>query len=291
MASSERSHPLATADRLQSVSRAMAVLDVLAAHPEGQTAKGVAAALGLNLSTAYHLLNSLAAGGYVAREPMTRLFALGPRIPHLHQSFLARGLPAPSTLPFVHALRHATGETVHLCRLFGDDAVSVAMSEAPHAHAPIPGYVGAALPAHLIAAGQALLAWASPQRLQAYLNGPYGRAGNVTPRLDLDQFPSVLQRIREQGYALDNGENTAQMCCLAAPIVLDSTHAEEALVIVTTCDHYAAQGQAILATMLSLAQSAAAARLSCSQAARAKPNELSDSALATASVRAYGLPG
>lgn len=76
----------------------MAVLDVLASHPEGQTAKGVAAALGLNVSTVYHLLNSLAAGGFVARDPMTRLFALGPRIPHLHQSFLARGLPAPTTL-------------------------------------------------------------------------------------------------------------------------------------------------------------------------------------------------
>lgn len=269
----------------------MAVLDVLALHPQGQTAKGVAATLGLTISTVYHLLNSLAAGGYVARDPMTRLFALGPRIPHLHQSFLARGLPTPSSLPFVHALRHATGEHVHLYRLFGDDAVSVAMSESPQAHAPMRGYVGSALPAHLIAAGLALLAWSTPQRLHAYLHGPYGQAGNVTPRLDLEQLPAMLHRIREQGYALDDGDNHPEMCCLAMPIILSDDHAEEALVIVTTSAHFAVQGHAILAAMRSMAQgAAAAASLPCHQPSP-WPAELSDSALVAASVRAFGLPG
>lgn len=42
-------HPLATQDRLLTVGRAIALLDCLAQHPEGLTAKGLAAALNFSL--------------------------------------------------------------------------------------------------------------------------------------------------------------------------------------------------------------------------------------------------
>ena len=89
-----KGHPLATQDRLLTVSRAITLLDCLAHHPDGQTAKGLAAALGVSLPTMYHLLNTLVAGGLVTRDSQTRLFTLGPRLPHLSQRYLDRGRPS-----------------------------------------------------------------------------------------------------------------------------------------------------------------------------------------------------
>ncbi|MCA9880682.1 MAG: helix-turn-helix domain-containing protein, partial [Thermomicrobiales bacterium] len=196
-------HPLATQDRLLTIGRAIALLDCLAQHPDGQTAKGLAAALKLSLPTTYHLLNSLAAGGLVTRDSPTRLFALGPRLPHLSQRYLDRGRPNPATLPYLRALAEITGEVVHLIRLISDDAVSVAMHIGATPSAADPGYVGFTMPAHQTAAGQTLLAWQDADRIAAYRQGAYG---HLAPEMGKD-FTERLAQIRTQGYQLDAGES------------------------------------------------------------------------------------
>ena len=157
-----KGHPLATQDRLLTAGRAITLLDCLAQHPDGQTAKGLAAALSVSLPTMYHLLNTLVAGGLVTRDSQTRLFTLGPRLPHLSQRYLDRSRPNAATLPYMQALAELTGEVVHLIRLISDDAVSVAMYVGATPSAPEPGYIGFSMPAHQIAAGLVLLAWQSP---------------------------------------------------------------------------------------------------------------------------------
>ncbi len=250
-------HPLATGDRIQSVSRALTVLDMLAATPDGQTAKGVAAAAGLTLATTYHLLNTLTAAGYASRDPVSRLFALGPRIPHLHQAFLARARPTPSTIPFLRALHQTTGTTVVLARLFGDEAVTVELIVAPDQDAPA-GYIGYSLPAHLIAAGRVLLAWAGVGRLATYLAGRYGHSAGPYPPADPPRLVAELSRIRAGGFADDRGESHPDIWCLAAPIVLPSGEAREAMAIVTNRDRFLRDEATLRAALLAVTHAASA---------------------------------
>lgn len=273
-------HPLATQDRLLTVGRAIALLDALAQHPDGQTAKGLAVTLGISLPTTYHLLNSLRAGGLVTRDSQTQLFALGPRLPHLSQRYLDRGRPNPSTLKYMQALSEITGEAVNLIRLISDDAVSVALHTGPHASAPEPGYVGFAMPAHQSAAGQVLLAWQSPEFLRAYAQGPYGHLHPaVTPG-----FIAGLREIREQGYALDAGASHPLIWCLAAPVVRGG-HTVEALAIITTAGHWAAHGPALTAAIIALTRAAGEATRPDAVA-----SPLPRAALTAAAVAAFGLP-
>ncbi|MFT4039487.1 MAG: IclR family transcriptional regulator [Thermomicrobiales bacterium] len=275
-----RSHPLATQDRLLTVGRAIALLDALAQHPDGQTAKGLAASLGISLPTTYHLLNSLRAGGLVARDSQTQLFALGPRLPHLSQRYLDRGRPDPATLPFMQALAEITGEVVNLVRLIGDDAVSVAIHAGPNCSAPEPGYVGFAMPAHLSAAGQMLLAWQPPEFLRAYAQGPYGHLPPaVTPG-----FVAELRAARERGYVLDAGASHPLIWCLAAPVVRGG-QATEALAVITTASHWAAHGPALTATTTALTRAAGE-----TAPPAASTTLLPRATVTAAAVAAFGLP-
>jgi IclR family acetate operon transcriptional repressor len=273
-------HPLATPDRLLTVGRAIALLDCLAQHPDGQTAKGLAAALKLSLPSTYHMLNTLAAGGLVTRDSQTRLFALGPRLPHLSQRYLDRGRPNAATLPFMQALAEITGEAVHLVRLISDDAVSVAMHLGGSPSAPEPGYVGFSMPAHQIAAGQVLLAWQDPAWVQAYRQGPYG---HLAPDMNAD-FTGKLSRIRERGYQLDAGESHPEIWCLAAP-VLRTGSAHEALALIFTASCWAQRGGALTTTTLALARAAGEA-----PPPAASTPLLTREAMTAAAVRSFGLP-
>lgn len=275
-----KGHPLATQDRLLTVGRAITLLDCLAQHPDGQTAKGLAAALSVSLPTMYHLLNTLVAGGLVTRDSQTRLFTLGPRLPHLSQRYLDRSRPNPATLPYMQALAELTGEVVHLIRLISDDAVSVAMYVGATPSAPEPGYIGFSMPAHQIAAGLVLLAWQSPAWLQAYRQGAYG---HLAPDMG-DDFAAKLHAIRERGYQLDAGESHPELWCLAAPVFREG-RADEALTVLFTAGHWARHGPSLISATTALARAASEAT---PQVARTPL--LTREALTAAAVRSFGLP-
>jgi IclR family acetate operon transcriptional repressor len=251
-------HPLATGDRLRSVSRALAVLDALAERPNGQTAKGLAAATGLTLPTVYHVLNTLSASGYAARDPESKLFTLGPRIPQLHQAFLARARPHPSTVSFLQALHRTTGQKVFLFRLFGDDAGVIDLAVGPEQRELGAEYVGYSLPAHLTAAGRVLLAWAGPGRLQTYLAGRYGHSAGPFPAADPVRLEAELTKIRTAGFAVDRGESNPDIWCLAAPIVMETGKALEVLTIITDRATFLRDEAALRAALLAMTTAASA---------------------------------
>ena len=77
---------------------------------------------------------------------------------------------------------------------------------------------GAGAPLHCTGVGKALLAWRPPQEVARLLgNGPYPA---YTPRsaVTLDALQAELQRVREQGYSLDDEEREPGVRCLAAPL-------------------------------------------------------------------------
>ncbi|MGH2600875.1 MAG: IclR family transcriptional regulator, partial [Dehalococcoidia bacterium] len=156
-------------DQLRSVERALAVLQVLAGQPTGVTPKEISRATNLHLSTVYRLLNTLVAAGYADRAATSGLFRLGPRIPQLHYAFLETLSPDAGALPLLQALQATTGETIHLCRLQGDNIVVTAKVEGSRPGFVPGGYLGFTYPAHHLAVGRVLLAWLPAAKREAFL--------------------------------------------------------------------------------------------------------------------------
>lgn len=238
-----------------SVHRALAVLEALATRTRGATPKELSQALGIHLSTSYRLLNTLVAAGYAARSPSSGLFRLGPRVAYLHHGYLAALSPAAETLAFVHALQMATGETVMLNTLEGDDVVvsAVVAGSRPASHPP--GYIGMAVPAHAVAVGRVLLAWQPLAQIEAHLTRNAGASALPPfPSLAPNAFRAEIERIRQNGYALDLGEGNPDVCCVAVPISDPTGAVEFAISIVASCSRFRRQESSFVALTLEVAR-------------------------------------
>jgi IclR family acetate operon transcriptional repressor len=241
--------------RIQSVTRATALLELVARDANGRTATEAARALGVSLATAYHLLNTLADSGFLCKTPERR-YQLGPRIGLLAEAFLAQ-ISAPSYLvEYVRQLAQHTGETAYLSAWRNDEALLVSVVEGHRAVRVADLHLGFSGAAHTRASGKMLLASGHPGTLERYLavhviesrtgDGPHGA----------DALCAELELARAQGYAVDEEEFSEGVACIAAPVADGSL----ALGISTPIERYRSHREELVASVLRLAAEARALR-------------------------------
>jgi ABC-type sugar transport system substrate-binding protein len=98
-AATQTNEPRATRERnVKSVQHAMDILDLLAGPLRASGVTGVAAALGMNVSTAHHLLRTLQARGLVEQDPESKLYRLGVRTVALGDAYLSEPPAVPGRL-------------------------------------------------------------------------------------------------------------------------------------------------------------------------------------------------
>jgi IclR family acetate operon transcriptional repressor len=192
-------------DSVQSVDRALALIDVLAASAGSLQLTELAQRTSLNISTGHHLLATLVKWGYVARAPGRR-YALGVRGLHLAQAFLAQVDLPRRAQPHVERISEETGETVHLAVLQGDAVVTLLKREGRHAVRVDAGAVGASDAAHATALGKAMLAWLPEHEMRRILAA--SGMGRFTPNTiaDPDILIEELRLVRRNGHAVDREE-------------------------------------------------------------------------------------
>ena len=154
---------------IQSVDRALFLLETIAEVGGEATLTELATRTGLNISTCHHLLATLIQRGFAAKVPGRRLYALGSRILDLGHACLQVDLPRRAQ-PYLEAINSATGETVHLAALQGDAVITLAVREARHAVRVDTGKIGRLEAPHATSVGKAMLAWLPEER-----NRPYPR--------------------------------------------------------------------------------------------------------------------
>ena len=143
---------------IQSVDRALLLLETIAEAGGETTLTDLANRTGLNISTCHHLLATLIQRGFAAKVSGRRLYTLGTRIVDLGHACLQVDLPRRAE-PYLEAINRNTGETVHLAGLQGDSVITLALREAIHAVRVDTGKVGRLAAPHATSIGKAMLAW------------------------------------------------------------------------------------------------------------------------------------
>lgn len=199
---------------VQSVDRALDILELLASSPGTLGVTEVARATGLAPGTAHRLLVGLAGRGWV-RQDAGRRYGVGLAARRLGDA--ASGQLAASAAPALRAAVEATGETANLAALEGDVMVYVAQSPSPHT-LRIFAEVGRRVPLHSTAVGKVVLADMDPARARAVL-GTGGLPARTPHTLtEPEDLLRELERVREQGYALDDEEQELGVRCVAVPV-------------------------------------------------------------------------
>lgn len=208
------------AAKVPAADQTLQILSFLAGQRGPVPAATIAAALGAPRSTVYHLLGALQERGFVVHLPEERRYGLGVAALELSSGFSRQQPLARLGRPLIARLVDQVGESAHLAALHGRDVVYVVEERAAHRPALVTG-VGVRLPSQLTASGRALLSALPPAQLRALFpdasafvertgRGPGGYR----------ELRSMLQTIRQRGFAFEDGEVTEGMASVGV-VVLD----------------------------------------------------------------------
>jgi DNA-binding IclR family transcriptional regulator len=207
-----------------SAQRALRVLEIVGSAGDGITAKAVARRAGYNLSTTYHLLNTLVHEGYLIRLGHGRGFGLGYKVGSLYQRLCAELDVGQELQDELHHL-HQHAEAAAYYTVFREtDIVVAAVADSPAFPRATPLDFGFHEAAHATAFGKVLLASLDRRQRREYLAG----AGmpRLTPRTttrapDLD---TELEHVSRAGMALEIEEFQPDLACLSAPVMNAEGH-------------------------------------------------------------------
>jgi DNA-binding IclR family transcriptional regulator len=195
---------------IQSIERAAAILRLLA-RGSGRLGVGeIAESLELAKGTAHGILRTLQGVGFVEQDRDSGKYQLGAALLHLGTSYLDVNELRSRAINWADALAARSGEAVRIGAPLEGRVLVV-----HHVFRPDDSLqtldVGTLLPLHATALGKVLLAYdttltATPE--------PYTRRTLVTQTA----IKRACAKVREAGWAVENGEMTAGEAGIAAPI-------------------------------------------------------------------------
>ncbi|MTD57381.1 IclR family transcriptional regulator [Amycolatopsis pithecellobii] len=198
----------------QSLDRGLSVLDALAEGAD--TLDALADRLGVHKSTVLRLLRTLEAHHFVRREGV-RYYRLGSALFDLASRALESSDVRRSAAPALAELNARTGHTVHLATYEDGEVVYVDKYEGRHS-VRMYSRIGKRAPVHCTAVGKVLVSALGPDRraeVAHAIDYPALTGNTIT---DPVAYLAELERVAEQGYAVDNAEHEDFIHCLAAPV-------------------------------------------------------------------------
>jgi DNA-binding IclR family transcriptional regulator len=192
-----------------SVTRALRVIEAVAAAGDGVTAKMIARRVGIPLPSVYRAIGTLVEEGYLVRLQEVRGYGLGHRVAQLHRSLAEQMRPPPLVREVLHDLHVTLGGAAYLALLRDLEIVVAHVDDCAEHPRPAPLLVGETLAVHATAAGKAVLA-----------ELPRGQLAEFTARSPLlhSVDDAELGRIRADGTAVTPAEHRPDTAGVAAAV-------------------------------------------------------------------------
>lgn len=202
---------------VQSIERTLDLLEYLARSSSWVGVSELSNATGQPVGTIHRLLKTLVGRKYVVRDSHTRRYALGPAFRRLAGAGLQTIDWSEIGTPLLRELVEISGETANLAVMEGNRAVYVAQAQ-PMRMVRMFTELGNRVPLHSTGCGKVLLAY-QPDSVIASIIAEVGLPGYTDKTItDPGQFQLELEMIRQQGFAIDNGEQEEGVRCLAVPV-------------------------------------------------------------------------
>lgn len=203
---------------VQSVDRAISVLEILARHGEAGVSE-VALELDVHKSTAFRLLGALETRGLVEQTVDRGKYTLGFGLIPLAGAVSGRLDVTRLGRELCERLAVEFAETVNLAVLQEQYAVNVHQARGPSTVLTY-NWIGRITPLHCTSSGKALIAWLDPAELGHLLKVVTATTERFTEhtRTTLEEIEADLARVRELGYALVGEEYEVGLNAVGAPI-------------------------------------------------------------------------
>lgn len=202
---------------LQTAARALEVLEFVAEQETPPTLKEMSTQLGINITTCYHLFNTLNEMNYLVRDEAGGL-RIGARAALLYRGFVRHHSVAREHSAILAELSATTRETAYLNGLLNDEVVIQEVVEGTQAVRVSGLHVGFAGDEHRRASGKAILAFLDADERDRILDHALQHVPKEEARRLRASLVQEFEAIRRQGWAFDDREFDASIRCAAAPI-------------------------------------------------------------------------
>lgn len=202
--------------KVPNLERALLIIDLLSTQPEGLTQSKIAKRLGFANSSIFRITMTLLEHGYLQRDEGKNFGLTGKFLTIGHRALKESNLILKS-IDIMRELRNIIKETILLGSLIDTECVVLEQILGSH-HFKFSLDRGTRILIHCSAPGKAIVAYL-PEKEQA----------NIIRRIKFKKFNSrtitspaaflkQLEQIREQGYAIDRGEELTGIHCIGAPV-------------------------------------------------------------------------
>lgn len=201
---------------IHSVGKAMALLDLLLEQRRPMSLAELTERSGLPKSTVYTLLSSMRSYSYIEQKPDGKYF-LGVRLYECGRAVSAQWDISGAARPYLERLTEMTGATAVITFLEDGHIINLEQFTG-HAGVQVLSEVGTRLPLHATAQGKLYLAACTDAEVRSLLHAqgmpPFTPHTLTTEEALLEH----LKLIRQNGYAIENGEYKIGLRAVCAPI-------------------------------------------------------------------------
>lgn len=214
--------------QISSLVNGLRVLELLAGK-ESLSVTEVGRLLDMDRSASNRFLLTLRDMGYVkadqhARYRLTfKVFEIGNKIADIVEV-------RPVARPYMRKLVNLHKETVNLGYLDGFDIVTIDVVSGQEV-IRFDSTIGSRSPIHTLAMGKAILAFRPEEQQTAYLESTDFQPFTPNTITNVERFRKELEKVRRQGYALDNEEWAIGVSCVAVPVFDFTSHPSHAISI------------------------------------------------------------
>lgn len=205
---------------VQSVDRALSILETLAEDDEGYRLSDLAVRTGLSASTVHRLLATLESRRFVQFDRAESKWHVGVRSFTVGASFARRRNFSAQAIPYLRKLRDLTRETANLAVVDDEFIIVLTRMESREIMRSLT-QVGGRVPMVTSGVGKAVLATYSDEDVGAVIRHhgmPRLTEKSIVRPSDLFK---ELEKIRKQGFALDDEEACMGLRCIAAVVYND----------------------------------------------------------------------
>lgn len=203
--------------RVQSVEKAMLLLDCFWEERKSYSLAELAAKTGWAKSTIHALLTSMTGNGLVEQDEFTGKYQLGFHAFELGCVVQERWDVKPVAAHYMRKITERTGETLYLGMRCGNELLLIENSEGFNNY-KVASPLGGRMPLYGCSQGKILLAYLPKEEQDEYLRTVELKSYTPYTITDPERLRKELSDINAQGYAVEYGELQIGLKSIAAPI-------------------------------------------------------------------------
>ena len=204
-------------DYIKSLEKAENLICLLSQHGSPLNLENLVKISGVKKTSCFRILQTLTRLGFVAKDPDTNAYFIGPKIISIGLSAVDRTGVHELALPFMKELREKTETTVNLAILSGSEVIFVERLQSPYIIEPSLR-VGSRLSVHYSSLGKAILAYLPDPELDDIVNQIRFERRTDRTITSARALKTELRGIREKGFALNDEELEKGLFAISAPL-------------------------------------------------------------------------